>query len=513
MGNPITWRNVDAPNPALAAAPMLAAGNSINTGFDIFSKMIQQRQAMDANNLAAQEEGAKQGYLDRLQGLTTPEAVAAFEASGEGERARQALTSVARSQIRSAGEARQNSLIGVQRSTEKFGWERTAEGRAADTANQAAALAPLTRAALTATTAVSNQQVDTGVQGIARSKQEIAESQQRVTASQSSEARLAAEQADRELERRSTAYKDTVSKLGANTQGVVGTTEGMRSLVEALSKTIKDPNGLTDAITFVTTALQSNPNFARLPTDVVEGLVLSKADQYGRTFGSWDSTLVNHLKTGMTEALKTSGDRMVAHETQRAALTELTQRQKILLGVAEAAAYPGTQEKVDKAMAERAAAAAPPPATVTTPSASQVSPDVLKKALFSRQIALEQEEITAGVRNKASPEVAEYLGSQAKRDRAALRDAGGLSASLGAGIADAATLIPRAVLGTHNAVLRLSNAALGTDLAPVLPEFASKFAPFYERQQRRNGAAYSREDLTALRKQFEADMAAAKNAK
>ena len=109
MGTPITWRNVEAANPALASRPMEAAGNSVNNAFDIFSKLIQQRQGVDNANMAAVEEGGKQAYLDRLQQAKTPEEVAALEASGELNTLAQGLSATTRAQLRGAAEARLTS--------------------------------------------------------------------------------------------------------------------------------------------------------------------------------------------------------------------------------------------------------------------------------------------------------------------------------------------------------------------------------------------------------------------
>ena len=109
MGAPITWRNVEAANPGLASRPMEAATNTVNNAFDIFSKLVQQRQGIDNANMAAVEENDKQAYLDRLQQAKTPEEVAALEASGELNALAQGLTATSRAQLRGAAEARLTS--------------------------------------------------------------------------------------------------------------------------------------------------------------------------------------------------------------------------------------------------------------------------------------------------------------------------------------------------------------------------------------------------------------------
>ena len=119
MGVPITWRTINSEGAAGAYRPLQAAGNSINNAFDMFQKVIQQRQALDAGNVEAVDEGAKQAYLGRLQQLKTPEEVAAFEASPEASAMRQSMSSVRQGQVMAAPEARiastrQSILAGQQ---------------------------------------------------------------------------------------------------------------------------------------------------------------------------------------------------------------------------------------------------------------------------------------------------------------------------------------------------------------------------------------------------------------
>jgi hypothetical protein len=107
MAAPITWQNVSEPSGARGAAPILqGAVQGVNGAFDIFSKLIQQRQSLDQANAAAIDDANKQVYLDRLASAKTPEAVAALEASGELQTLQQRLTAASRGAVRGADEAR-----------------------------------------------------------------------------------------------------------------------------------------------------------------------------------------------------------------------------------------------------------------------------------------------------------------------------------------------------------------------------------------------------------------------
>lgn len=111
MAAPITWQNVNEPSGARAAAPILqGAVQGVNGAFDIFSRLIQQRQGIDQANAAAIDDANKQVYLDRLASAKTPEELAALQASGQLDTLRQGLTATARGAVRGADEARTTSV-------------------------------------------------------------------------------------------------------------------------------------------------------------------------------------------------------------------------------------------------------------------------------------------------------------------------------------------------------------------------------------------------------------------
>lgn len=63
---PITWRNIDAPSFGDALKAGALAQSSFNSGFDNLNRVLQKEQATQAANWQAQEEAAKQGYLNDL---------------------------------------------------------------------------------------------------------------------------------------------------------------------------------------------------------------------------------------------------------------------------------------------------------------------------------------------------------------------------------------------------------------------------------------------------------------
>lgn len=110
MGAPITWQNVNTPNPA-AAAPLLGqAQTSINGAFDSFNKIMAQRDAFNASQAAQGQEATKQSYLDLLASAKTPEAVAELQRSGALDAARANLSAANLAATRGADEARTTAV-------------------------------------------------------------------------------------------------------------------------------------------------------------------------------------------------------------------------------------------------------------------------------------------------------------------------------------------------------------------------------------------------------------------
>lgn len=89
---------------------MQGAVNTANNAFDFFSKLVQQHQAVDANNVVVGDNLNKQNYLDLLQTAKTPEEVAALHASGKLAAARNILGVASRDATRGSEEARTTGL-------------------------------------------------------------------------------------------------------------------------------------------------------------------------------------------------------------------------------------------------------------------------------------------------------------------------------------------------------------------------------------------------------------------
>ena len=141
MSSPITWQNVQGRSLAEAAAPMQAASQSILGGFDRMGKVFDQYQGMEQKKLDLADEANVQGFLDRLQRASTPEEVAALQASGELDALRAGLRPQDLAKVRGAEEARVGSLM--QQTTARNTFNDTEAKRAADPVFEAFRLAGL----------------------------------------------------------------------------------------------------------------------------------------------------------------------------------------------------------------------------------------------------------------------------------------------------------------------------------------------------------------------------------
>lgn len=80
MGQPITWRNVDAPDLRGSAALMGVAQQGINKGFDQFQNVLQQQQKVDEANWNQIKENNTNELRNQLFAARTPEEAQAIQA-------------------------------------------------------------------------------------------------------------------------------------------------------------------------------------------------------------------------------------------------------------------------------------------------------------------------------------------------------------------------------------------------------------------------------------------------
>ncbi|HEY7823560.1 MAG TPA: hypothetical protein VIG24_12020 [Acidimicrobiia bacterium] len=128
MSRPITFRNINAPDFRQAGSLMQGARDSLNQGVDTFSKLIQQRQGLQAQNLENEKANNTADFRDWMGSMSVDELTEA-RASGAFDARRDSLGHmVNREELRGAGAERLGVLQDQEAS--QFAFERAAQDRA-----------------------------------------------------------------------------------------------------------------------------------------------------------------------------------------------------------------------------------------------------------------------------------------------------------------------------------------------------------------------------------------------
>lgn len=121
MAGPITWRSIMGASLADAARPLELARQGLNDSLGSFGNVVRGMETVDAHNVQALDEAAKQAFLDRVSGASTPEALAALQSSGQLDSMRAGLSAASRAAVRGSEEARLASLRQQLTAGQQFG--------------------------------------------------------------------------------------------------------------------------------------------------------------------------------------------------------------------------------------------------------------------------------------------------------------------------------------------------------------------------------------------------------
>ena len=113
MAQPITWRNVEAPDLRGAASMLQLANNGFNSGFDKLNQVLQSEQATAEANWKVQRDNNTQAFLDSINQYRTAEEFQAAQQSGAlGQLRSQFGNQIDRAAIRTAEDGRLATLQG-----------------------------------------------------------------------------------------------------------------------------------------------------------------------------------------------------------------------------------------------------------------------------------------------------------------------------------------------------------------------------------------------------------------
>lgn len=534
MSSPITWQNVQGRSLAEAAIPMQGASQSILGGFDRMGKVFDQYQGMEQKKLDMADEANVQGFLDRLQSARTPEAVAELQASGELDTLRSVLKPTSLAKVRGAEDSRletlQNQITKGQ--TFKQEQDRIAQLPIAQQAEVLAAkgdtvgLDALLKSNpnllnpakyLSAAKTVVDTDTKNRLEGekaatqMARDLAQVGLTQAQTADIPADNARLDQEQVTRNYDRVVGQIAENTTKLGKMESGVIGSKDAMGTVITNLGKVIEDKNALGKLTGYLSTALGANPEYSKLPSDVVQSIAL----KYSNELGWLGSASVKAIQADLDKAVLESGGSLQATAAARSALVNTIQQQRLVADDLLRQANPELQKRIDEAAAKTSAApttVGTPPTTSSPAAETQVTTPASEKRQEDARVAqlarIEQAEKAAGMRKEFTKEVGEYLDKQTMRDRESIvgigETLGSTALSLGNAFNDIVTLPVRAAGGATNTLLRLPN-AFGAGI-PYIPDqggVLSSLTPYSDRQ-RADVLGQSRvEEAKAMRAAFE----------
>ena len=467
MSRPITWQslsNHNLPDPTR----LIAMGQEgLNAGMSGFQKMTDNYLQGQQNIVDKSKVDNKEAFLSTLYGIKTPEAMAAMERSGQldaqlagyGDKVldRPALLQAMQGRMgalqkqttdgmvysdtlqdrkndpilqeyRLASPARQAEIVAqnpsmrglgaVVQDTQKFGFEKAK-------ADQAAALAPITRNQLTAQINESNARTANIPVEQARLEQT---------------ANLAA--IDRLGVMRERARED----LGKTSKSWIGSDDGQKHLADGLIKGTQDKVTAQAVSQQINGLVGNNPKYAELPAATVLQIALGNMKGIG-TGNWWDSNNTSSMKKSLDAALdnsKTSKDEVAA---KRADITSQIEQIKGQIDSAERKAFPEFAKQIDAAKAKAAnggggadkanytdeameaeilarGAYEKPPTEGSVdmyalPKGTKPTAKVAKDVLIQQQASVEKAEMNLGIIKKHSPEVRAYLDNQTTQEKKA----------------------------------------------------------------------------------------------
>ena len=384
---PITWQNINPPSNADVMQGFTQAGLGITGAFDAFGKALAERQAANQGIQDRTDDTAVLNLKEALAGAKTPEAVDALQ--GQLAAMRGTMNIRGRTAALGAEDARTSALQTQILAKNKFNDEVT-DNKQQPIADQITALyargdkeggdallAANPDMRQKAILAKDRMAGDVAVTGLDQSKKKFADDllsseNKRINDTSNAAANtLTAATGSRNtdallLERLSTASTNTAGKLAEINKGTIGQ-DGFSTMITNLGKTITDKDKLDKTSSIAAEAISRNFAFRKLPTDVVEEIVLKHTRDIGAGFWnalnprtSFSSTVVDKMVADMTKAVQDNAGRVTETDGARASLVSQLKQQRKLVDEAQSKIYPDLAGRLDAAAAASSGAPVAP---------------------------------------------------------------------------------------------------------------------------------------------------------
>jgi hypothetical protein len=368
----ITWRSLNAAVPDVGRN-LSYAQEAFDRSFGRLDKMVTDQQAVNQGAIDREDEALFQSAMNRLADVRDPGQLTQMQESGEIAALRDALKPKFQGQFRGADDAR---LQGIQQQTQQ-GWQFADQNAlrehapiidqyngmvASGKVNEAEAfikpyigkipgLGKMLQAGAETGRAIEAHQSTTTLQG-----------QQGAAVASNAETnsgRLTLEQQNQRFNTFSilrTGTADLAARIVAQEKNVAGSAAGVDSLIKNITQTAPSKNIASNLVGLANTALSADPRYRRLPTDVVQSIVLKQTNNVGEGLISWlwdpsKNSVVAAMKGDLDKALEDNKDRMVADESGINNLRVELQRNQLLLDDAQAVAFPQLQQRMSERLA------------------------------------------------------------------------------------------------------------------------------------------------------------------
>lgn len=577
MAGPITWQNIRGPDNDGIARGMIAANQLLNSGFDNFNKVINDRAA--AQELAIKEASTlqRQNYLDAVQGAADPEALAQLQASGRLNAFTAAMNAADRDAVRGAIDARTAAIRKNITDTRAFNEaeaeyaakpmveqaemlyaQRNAEGLKAyleaneipnehrlwgkldalgqETLQRQDAATKRTNDAIKMTWDTRDQEHKAKLQPLQlqQTQEQIAASQENRAASKATRETALQEQAYRREDTLMKRVADLAAQGNASTEGTLGSSGTTKEVLETLGKVLpKERVGEVSA--FIGKAITENPELAKLPREQALQIITKHAQDLQSGFLGWgNGAALQKLQQSLNIGLVDARPAIAAREATAAANVE-----RMRLAQQELARMRGEPVVEPKAATkEETKPETNKPAETNTNKGNGLGLDAVTKPnakqdpvvnkvemeIQKRLYDVERQQMATGQRDELSAESKQYLANRKSADQSAVQDEientrkalSGLSEGIETGAAatfDAITSPIAAIKAVNSQGNRLAQ-ALNIPWASEYEEPVS-FTPNLDklRRIREANANLSKKDLEDMRKKIEKELAEARSKK
>lgn len=402
------WNPVTMPRDAGIWGALEAARKGMVDSGQGFQDVLTARQAVGQATADRARQAMQEDYLNVLQGMQTPQALAEARSSGVLDQKFAALDPRNQAMVRDAFDKR---LLGIQTQidqTQKFDDGRLgielrdivnqAKAKAAggDIVGSNALMVQAQKHPKFGEFVAENEKIaldrektlvdiDATKTGAAANTANAASNTAQIPIAQQNANTQAQQTNLNAVERLAALAADNAVKVGAANSNIIGSAAGRKVFMEAMKLGGHDEGTLSALDGITGRALIANPEFSKLPVSVIKDIASSEVKDVGKGFVSWvvdprSGKVVDRMVKKMTDALAArAASRLNGEvdpvEASKAALEKNGLLIRQMLGAAQGAAFPGLRAQQEAEMVGLVPPGTTPSGTPFAGTASSEAPN------------------------------------------------------------------------------------------------------------------------------------------